>query len=407
MSVDDEKSMKDLLLCTEGFPFRRRSSGSSEPLLSIYRLLQGVSKRLPEKIRPVHHTEITSHREIANLDLLSGRYAPKEVSEFIRNSTLDEYIYEHHVGRQEVRIHFFLQDSESYSMDKQSLGFMAKKAFLMTELLLKFKTRRCGRVLSFYIYLTPLNKNLPKDHGVPLGPLHSNTGFAGSCANGGSIVIYRKEEWFKVLTHELIHFLGLDFSTDLRGTVPGAMKTIFPVSSEFNLYETYTEVWAEILNIVMTFFLENPEASKRQVAEGTHDLIRIECAFSTFQMVKILGHLGLNYELLYSKSDSAAYLRDHYYKEKTNVFCYYVLPSLLLFYYDDFLRWCVENNLNLIHFSTQSHAQTKFVKLIEKLHDSAEFISFVSCAEQLYGKLSRERPNSPFLLTTRMSFVEN
>ena len=407
MSFDDEKNMKDLLMCTEGFPLRRRTSGASEPLLSVYRLLQGVGKRLPERIRPVHHTEITSHREIANLDLLTGHYAPKEISQFIRNSTLDEYIYEHHIGRQEVRVHFFLQESESYTTDKQNLGLMAKKAFLMTELLLKYKTRRCGRVLSFYVYLTPLKKNLPKDHGVPLGPLHSNTGFAGSCADGGSIIIYRKEEWFKVLTHELIHYLGLDFSSDLTGTVRGSMRRMFPISSEFNLYEAYTETWAELLNIVTTFYLENPDASKKQVVEGVHDLIRIECAFSTFQMVKILGHLGLRYETLYSDGDSAAYLRDHYYKENTNVFCYYVLPSLLLFYYDDFLKWCVENNLNLVHFSTQSHAQNKFVKLIEILHDSAKFASFVGCAERLYGKLSKQRPDSPFLLTTRMSFVEN
>ena len=132
MSFDDEKSMKDLLMCTEGFPLRRRTSGASEPLLSVYRLLQVGGNRLPERIRPVHHTEITSHREIANLDLLTGHYAPKEVSQFIRNSTLDEYIYEHHIGRQEVRVHFFLQDSDSYSTDKQNLGSMARKAFLMT-----------------------------------------------------------------------------------------------------------------------------------------------------------------------------------------------------------------------------------------------------------------------------------
>ena len=39
-----------------------------------------------------------------------------------------------------------------------------------------------------------------------------NTAVTYACAIKGECLIYRKEEWFKVLIHETMHALCLDFS---------------------------------------------------------------------------------------------------------------------------------------------------------------------------------------------------
>ena len=406
MSHGLQSGVSDLIACSERIPSSRKKTLSLAPLYSLYRIIKTKSEALGN-IKPVHHMEITNHRQIANVESLSGRYAPKEVARAVKEKTTDEFIYEHVSGRHEIRVHFFVEDSDAYRQDRASLNRMATKAIIMAEVLMNYKTRRCGRVLTFYIYLTDLEKRLPKDEGAPLGPSHSNTGFAGSCSDGGSIVVYRKEEWFKVLVHELIHYLGLDFSGGMSGTIPARLKSMFPVSSEFNLFEAYTEVWAELLNIVMTYYAEHPDASKEDCLSGLNKLVRIECAFSTFQMVKILAHMGLRYKNLFGTDEASGVLRDHYYREDTNIFCYYVLPSLLLFYHDEFLAWCKDNNLNLVHFSTQRRAQEDFAGLIARLYKSRKFASFVECAERLYEDISKNHPGSPFLWTTRMTIVEN
>ena len=64
-----------------------------------------------------------------------------------------------------------------------------------------------------FIYSTELTKNLPNSNIDILDQIHVNTAFTYSCIEqSNEIVIFRKEEWLKVLIHESFHNFGLDFS---------------------------------------------------------------------------------------------------------------------------------------------------------------------------------------------------
>ena len=65
--------------------------------------------------------------------------------------------------------------------------------------------------MNIYIFLTDLKKKLPEHTGQEIGKINVNTGFTMTCRPKSNIVIYRKEEWFKVLIHETFHNFGLDF----------------------------------------------------------------------------------------------------------------------------------------------------------------------------------------------------
>ena len=71
------------------------------------------------------------------------------------------------------------------------------------------------------------------------------------------IVIYRDEEWFKVLIHELFHNLDLDFSTMNISKIRQKLLYKFEIKSKYNIYETYCEIWARILNIADKIFFNN------------------------------------------------------------------------------------------------------------------------------------------------------
>ena len=123
----------------------------------------------------------------------------------------------------------------------------------------------------------------------------------------------------KVLIHESFHVLGLDFSKRITENTFIFLKSIFPISSDLNINETYTEVWSEILNIVFTLFLSKRETKlilkKEEIIEQIYNMIQIETIFSTFQMIKILNFMNMDYSDLYANNEKSI-LRLHYYREE-------------------------------------------------------------------------------------------
>jgi hypothetical protein len=113
-----------------------------------------------------------------------------------------------------------------------------------------FSSKKCANDMTIYIYFTNLTKILPNIKNVVLSPEHVNTAFTRTCPSVSEIVVYRKEEWFKVLMHETIHNLGLDFSDADNSISKRRIKQLFNVNSNVNLYESYAELWARIMNVL-------------------------------------------------------------------------------------------------------------------------------------------------------------
>jgi len=160
------------------------------------------------------------------------------------------------------------------------------------------------------IILSSATKYYPEDH--IFGPDHVNTGFA----NDKHIVIYRKEEWFKVFIHECFHFFKYDnvlFDESLKTPI----LDLFRVTSDVNLYESYCEIWARTLNCCMASVMTNISLST---------LLEREKKYSVRHMVNVLNHMGLTYEKLFEKNN---------FREHTNILAYVVIGAILM--HHDFL----------------------------------------------------------------------
>ena len=194
------------------------------------------------------------------------------------------------------------------------------------------------------------------------------------------IVIYRYEEWYKVLIHELFHALDLDFSSMSFPSTKEKMKNYFNINSNYNLYETYCESWARILNVAVFSFLKNIN-NKNNYLLDFNENIKLESRFSLYQCNKILE------KTLIEKR-----------KERTNVFAYYVLTAVIMLNRDNFIKWCKENNNNnVLDFTKDKEHIDKFLNfIIEKFNNE----SFINALLKTHGFKSYEN-------SLRMTIIEN
>ena len=204
---------------------------------------------------------------------------------------------------------------------------------------------QCSQRITVYLYLTPLTKTLPDGKGtggtgetgqIELSESHVNSAFTQSCQLSNEIYIFREEEWWKVLMHECIHALGLDFSWYPRSDallVP-QIQQVFPGvhSDHWAVTECWTETWAEIL--VLLFQIREfvgPQAAWSRVAALLQRGLMYETAWSQIQCTKVLDHYDVTY---------AGLLTGATYREtKTEVFSYYVLRCLIMTHLTAFLAW--------------------------------------------------------------------
>jgi hypothetical protein len=189
--------------------------------------------------------------------------------------------------------------------------------------------------------MTDHKKVLPTHSHDHIDMTHVNTAFTTSCASNTEITLFRKEEWFKVFIHESFHNLGLDFSHCVEPTAAANAKILaaFPINSDIKFYESYCEMWAEILNIMIRAIIKHPRTSTENMIGHIERDLQYERVYSLFQMAKLMNHFGINYSDLYQASP-----KRNQYREKTAAFSYFVIKSLLMYNVDAFMEWCLTNN---------------------------------------------------------------
>ena len=263
--------------------------------------------------------------------------------------------------------------------------------------------------------MTSLTKNIPQSNISVLGESHANTAFTTTCPVNSEIIIFRKEEWFKSFIHETFHNFALDFSDMDNNDCHTKIKSLFPVDSKVNLFESYTEFWAEITNICLCSYLSLKNKSRvNEYLRECKELMELEKTFGVFQMVKVLGYMGLTYKSLYSKDEQNETLRNTLYREETNILAYYIIKTILMVNADKFLEWCKTNNTSLMQFNKSGNNQNKFCLFIKNHYKSSKFLGLVKCNEEYIGNLINSRPKTKkdksrllFLLDTmRMTMCE-
>ena len=144
------------------------------------------------------------------------------------------------------------------------------------------------------------------------------------------------------------------------------LVSIFELNISYNIYETYCDMWARILNVAMTSFMQSLD-NKHEFHAKFHSLIEHERIFSLQQSATILNRIK----------------NSKVYKENSHVFCYYILTGAIMNNYLEFFKWCSKHNTKLLKFKNTTKTLESFVEFLLTEINSQNFKDMLECVQKL------------------------
>lgn len=353
--------------------------------------------------------KIHSSTQITRPKNFNSNSFPEEVRKHIDELSITELCYSFSLFNRNIKL-FFITEEDNVELKLDVYNKHVDAVIMWLFILNEYASKQCASNLVVYFYFTSLEKQLPDSSIEILDENNINTAFTTTCPKDSEIVVYRKEEWFKVFIHESFHNFALDFSDMNNLECTNRILNIFPVQSEVNLYESYTEFWAEIMNALFcSFFSLKDKNDIDEFLSNSEFFINFERTYSFFQLVKTLKFMGLTYKDLFSKNNNSKILRETLYKEKTNVLSYYVIKTILINNYQGFLFWCKKHNLSLLQFKKTLANQHEYCKFIEKNYKTTTMMEGIESSQKFLNNLysGNKKVNDKYVLTNlRMSICE-
>jgi len=352
---------------------------------------------------------IDNESQITKPKNFNSKSFPVLIRKHIDYLSMSELTYAFSLFKREIKIIFIVEDV-NVELKLDTYHKYVDTMIMWLYILNQYGSKTCSNTLIVYLYFTSLEKKLPNSNISILDEINVNTAFTTTCPKDSEIVVFRKEEWFKVFIHETFHNFGLDFSDMNNNEAHQNILKIFKINSDVNLYESYTEFWAEIMNALFcSFFSIKDKTNVEDFLEYSEYFINFEIKYSFFQMVKTLKFMGLTYNDLYSNTYNSQMMRDNLYKEKTSVFSYYIIKCILMNNYQHFLSWCKTNNSSLLQFKKTISSQIEYCKFIEKNYKIKSMLEGIKETTQFLQKIDRKNKteNYKYILSNlRMSICE-
>ena len=345
--------------------------------------------------------QLKKEREIINPKINNindgSIFMPDNIINYINNTESIIIRYKFNIKSRKIILSYYIFDNINNLYYYDLYTYYVK---MILHLLSQHSLSNCNKKLNIKIYMTSFNRILPFKNNEIIDVKNINGGYANFCISEGNITVYRKEEWFKVFIHECFHSFGLEYSNLDLNNFNKKISAIYSIESKYNIFESYTEIWAEIINICFIAFLQvnnNNNCTKKNYYDIVQKLLSIEREFSLIQLKKILNFNGISYNEIY-KSDK--------YKENTNVFAYYVIKNLLFWNLNDFIKWCYKYNINYFNFTKKQENLDLFFILIEKLSkkDNSIFIKKLYNNKLFNNMLNKN--NNFFKFNLRMTSLE-
>lgn len=295
-------------------------------------------------------------------------YFPKVIKKYIKTKLNRAVTYKTIINNKNITVNFYTDTDTDIDIDN------LYKILVIIYLLSLYSHSECSKNLTIHIFFTPFKRMLPKKPTDIISSINVNGGLTfGGCVRRNNVIVYRKEEWFKVLIHELFHAFNLDFATINLEKFKNKIETHTAIPCEYKFFESYCETWARILNVVMNSIennITNTNKNKTDFLSTFNILIKTEQLFSLIQCNKILKRIK------HLKSPSL-------YKENSNVICYYVFVGALMNNYEKFLKWCKNHNDILLNFNKTLNNVDSFLNLILTEYNSLEFAENLTIIDEI------------------------
>ena len=336
--------------------------------------------------------------QIPRPKMMDSHFFPKKIQTYIDDNASYNIQFTCTIKGRLINIYFVLMD-EIKPGEYDTLEKYVHMMYMWFHMINEFSSKKCSKTVSIFIYFTPFEKQLPDNPLHIIDTEHVNSAYTTGCKEHTEIVLYRKEEWFKVFIHETFHNFGLDFSNMSMHDVNKKLKDIFNVNVEFNLYESYCEFWGRTINTLMYSYqsirklnsTSSPSPAKPSKMLTKFKIcfktdMQRECKHSLIQAIKILDFLDLKYNHIVEKKDENVSICNYLYKENTSVFSYYIITSLLMNNYNHFMYWCSKNNNLLIQFKKTPGNLDSYMRFIDDCCKNKKIQKNISTIEKFFSK---------------------
>lgn len=300
-----------------------------------------------------------------DLQQKDNTFFPDSIQKYIETNISTIYSYKFNIFHRKIHVNFCFFDSITNTINEDIL-----KIYLLLYIVSLYSNKNCSEEMLINIYFTPFCKEFPNDDELILDRININSAWTYRCKKHNSITIYRKEEWLKVLCHEVIHSFGLDFDISDEGVK--ICKKIFNINSDYLIGESYCEFLAIVFNSLLYVYTDM-NSDKKNIYNNFCNIIKKEKQFALFQLVKIFSYMDTSYINIMNNNDVEKY------KEKTNVFCYYIIKTILLINDTDTIEHFIQYNKNIINFDEKNIS--KFIKYIAHKSKQPEFITAIKKME--------------------------
>lgn len=250
----------------------------------------------------------------------------KSIKEFIKNNYNQYYLIKFDNN---IIYYFMNKDDKEYKI-KREVENICNIIYSIKKLFKKENSKQ-----KLYYFPTPLKKSFNNKTKI-LGVTECNTGFSYlynlgksvECSHdNGDIFIFRREEVYKVLIHELIHASYRDQELILNNN--NKLNNHICIKNKVLLNEAYTETLATLLNILYINCWKNGSE------ENLKMMFNDEMKFSFYMMNKILVFNKVNKINDIIKKERC----DTVIQQNTNLFSYYIAKPLLLSHNDIFAKY--------------------------------------------------------------------
>lgn len=201
-------------------------------------------------------------------------------------------------------------------------------------------------IFNYYIIMNPLKRCMPSKKDEVIDAVNINGGY--TYINKNNIYIIRKEDYEKVIIHELLHHNTLIHNQDWEAQNIKRLKEHFKIDKNMLLIpnEAIIETFACILNTVYHSIETGTSFNENLKRDQEHSVILAK---------KILDKQ--NGEL---------------WNEKTHSYCYIVFKTILYVYFNNFLKiYKYKNDTDmtdfLIKYSQKLYRRIKKIKQIKKI----------------------------------------
>lgn len=326
----------------------------------------------------------TKHTAIYNRSIFkSSKYVPESIKKNIETTIQHTLHISFEAFDKPINIYIGLRSTS----EVENYNSYIEKMICALYVLHSLGDPKCKYPLDIIFIPLEDKKQLPSNNLQIISPINVNSAITTNCnPSGNSILIYRKEEWFKVFIHELFHSLNLDYSHLDTSTLHTKLNDTFNIDANINSYEAYTECWATLINCLFcSYELMDDDDTKEEFILYFELCVNFERVFSILQLIKVLNYMNLSYnDLITTKTNLGKLL----FKQNTNVFSYYILKTIYLVHYNSFMEWCYFKNYpNAIAFKPTNQNIDKLFTFIKHHSNTKVLDDYIFEVGQFYRKL--------------------